>query len=84
MGLLANRAPPNPPLPPAEYNKAYFDRLVSILNLFFQQINAVQSISIAQLNIDIKTLPTDADYVNLRSGDVYRDVGAGNALKIKV
>lgn len=84
MGLLANRAPPNPPLPPAEYNKAYFDRLVNILNLFFQQINAVQPISIGQLNIDIKTLPTDADYVNLRSGDVYRDVGAGNALKIKV
>lgn len=84
MGLLANRAPPNPPLAPAEYNKPYFDRLVNILNLFFQQINAVQPISIAQLNINVDTLPTDADYVNLRSGDVYRDVGAGNALKIKV
>lgn len=84
MGLLANRAPPNPPLPPAEYSKPYFDRLVNILNLFFQQINAVQPISIAQLNINVDTLPTDADYVNLRSGDVYRDVGAGNALKIKV
>jgi hypothetical protein len=84
MGLLANRAPPNPPTPPAEYNKQYFDRLVNVLNLFFQQINAVQPISIAQLNIDINTLPTDADYVNLRQGDVYRDVGAGNALKIKV
>ena len=76
MGLLANRAPPNPPLPPAEYSKPYFDRLVNILNLFFQQINAVQPISIAQLNINVDTLPTDADYVNLRSGDVYRDVGA--------
>lgn len=84
MGLLYNRAPPNPPLPPAEYNKAYFDRLVSVYNLFFQQINAVQPISVAGLNIDVNTLPTDADYVNLRSGDVYRDVGAGNALKIKV
>jgi hypothetical protein len=84
MGLLANRAPPNPPLPPDEYSKPYFDRLVNILNLFFQQINAVQPISIAQLNINVDTLPTDADYVNLRSGDVYRDVGAGNALKVKV
>jgi hypothetical protein len=84
MGLLANRAPPNPPLPPEEYSKPYFDRLVNILNLFFQQINAVQPISIAQLNINVDTLPTDADYVNLRSGDVYRDVGAGNVLKVKV
>jgi hypothetical protein len=84
MGLLANRAPPNPPLPPAEYNKAYFDRLVNILNLFFQQINAVQAISIAQLNINIDTLPTQADLANLRSGDVYRDTAAGNVLKVKV
>lgn len=84
MGLLANRAPPNPPLPPDEYSKPYFDRLVNILNLYFQQINAVQAINIAQLNIDINTLPTDADVANLRSGDVYRDSTAGNVLKIKV
>lgn len=84
MGLLANRAPPNPPLPPVEYDKVYFDRLVNILNLYFQQINAVQAISIAQLNINLNTLPTDADVANLRSGDVYRDTTAGNALKIKV
>jgi len=84
MGLLANRAPPNPPLPPEEYSKPYFDRLVNILNLFFQQINAIQPISIAQLNINVDTLPTDADYANLRSGDVYRDTSAGDALKIKV
>jgi hypothetical protein len=84
MGLLANRAPPNPPNPPAEYSKQYFDRLVNILNLFFQQINAVQAISVAQLNININTLPTQADLANLRSGDVYRDTTAGNVLKIKV
>jgi hypothetical protein len=84
MGILANRAPPNPPLPPEEYSKPYFDRLVNILNLFFQQINATQPISIAQLNINIDTLPTDADVANLRVGDVYRDSTAGNVLKIKV
>jgi hypothetical protein len=84
VGLLANRAPPNPPLPPEEYNKPYFDRLVNILNLFFQQINAVQAISVAQVNININTLPTQADLANLRSGDVYRDSAAGNVLKIKV
>jgi hypothetical protein len=84
MGLLANRAPPNPPLAPTEYNKPYFDRLVNILNLFFQQINAVQPITIAQLNINVGTLPTQADLANLRSGDVYRDTAAGNVLKVKV
>jgi len=84
MGLLANRAPPNPPLPPEEYSKPYFDRLVNILNLYFQQINAVQAINIAQLNINIDTLPTDADLADLRVGDVYRDSTAGNVLKIKV
>ena len=84
MGLLANRAPPNPPLPPVEYDKAYFDRLVNILNLYFQQINAVQAISIAQLNINVNTLPTQASLANLRSGDVYRDTTAGNVLKVKV
>jgi hypothetical protein len=84
MGLLANRAPPNPPLPPAEYSKPYFDRLVNILNLFFQQISAIQPISIAQLNINVDTLPTQADLANLRVGDVYRDTTASNVLKIKV
>lgn len=84
MGLLANRAPPNPPLPPEEYSKPYFDRLVNVLNLFFQQLNAIQPISIAQLNIDLNTLPTQADLANLRVGDVYRDSTAGNVLKVKV
>jgi len=84
MGLLANRAPPNPPTPPAEYSKPYFDRLVNILNLYFQQLNAIQPISIAQLNINVDTLPTQTDLANLLVGDVYRDSAAGNVLKIKV
>ena len=83
MGLFANRAPPSPPRPPAEYQKPYFDSLVNILTLFFQQIDAVQPINIARLNINIDTLPTDADLANLRVGDVYRDTAASNVLKIK-
>jgi hypothetical protein len=45
---------------------------------------------LASLNLDIRTLPTDADYVNLRYGDVYRDTEGGtlhdgtNVLRIKV
>ena len=77
-------SPPRLPVAPLEYTPVYMSQMLNILNLFFQQINAVQPISIAQLNINVDTLPTDADYVNLRSGDVYRDVGAGNALKVKV
>ena len=30
------------------------------------------------------SLPTQADFANLRSGDVYYDTTAGNVLKIKV
>jgi len=83
MGLFANRAPPNPLRPPAEYQKQYFDQLVNILTLYFQQLDAVQPINIAQLNININTLPTQADLANLRVGDVYRDSTAGNVLKVK-
>jgi hypothetical protein len=51
--------------------------------LFFQQIDAVQPINIAKLNINIDTLPTQADLANLRVGDVYRDTAASNVLKVK-
>jgi hypothetical protein len=30
------------------------------------------------------SLPTQADYANLRAGDVYYDTTAGNVLKVKV
>jgi hypothetical protein len=80
---LFNVSPPRLPVAPTEYSAAYMSQMLNVLNLFFQQINAVQPINIAQLNIDINTLPTDADVANLRVGDVYRDT-ADNSLKIKV
>jgi hypothetical protein len=80
---LFNNAPPRLPVAPSNYDAAYMAQMLNILNLFFQQINAVQPINIAQLNFDINTLPTDADLATLRVGDVYRDL-AGNVLKIKV
>jgi hypothetical protein len=58
--------------------------VLNVLYLFFQQINAVQPIKIARLNIDLKTLPTQADLADLRTGDVYRDTSASNVLKVKV
>lgn len=84
MSLFGNINPPNLALAPKEYSKAYIDRLNNTLRLFFNNIDAVQPISIASLNIDIRTLPTEADVASLRSGDVYRDTTAGNVLKVKV
>jgi hypothetical protein len=67
-----------------EYSRGYFDELVRVLFLYFQRIDAVQQINIAKLNINVSTLPTQADLANLRVGDVYRDTTAGNVLKVKV
>jgi len=82
MSLFSD-APPRLPSPPLEYDAAYMGQMLNVLNLFFQRLNAIQPINIAQLNINIDTLPTQADLANLRVGEVYRDT-ADNRLKIKV
>ena len=90
MGMLQNQPSPNLPLAPNEYNATYMSQLANVLRLYFNQINAVQRLNLAGLNIDLNTLPTDEDYVNLRFGDVYRDTEGGtlhdgtNVLRIKV
>jgi hypothetical protein len=81
---LFNDSPPRLPVAPAEYDSAYMSQMLNVLNLFFQRISAIQPIRISQLNINIDTLPTQADLANLRVGDVYRDTTASNVLKIKV
>lgn len=80
---LFSSAPPRLPDAPPEYDASYMSRLLGVLFLYFQNINAVQPVSIAKLNIDVATLPTDADLADLRVGDVYRDT-ADDSLKIKV
>ena len=80
---LFNDSPPRLPVPPPEYDSAYMSQMLNVLNLFFQRISAIQPIRVAQLNINVDTLPTDADLADLRVGDVYRDT-ADNSLKIKV
>ena len=80
---LFSGSPPRLPDAPVEYDPSYMSRLLGILYLYFQNINAVQAINIANLNIDVNTLPTDADLADLRVGDVYRDT-ADDSLKIKV
>ena len=88
--MLQNRASPNIPQAPAEYDQAYMNALSNVIRLFFNTINTVQQLNLASLNLDIRTLPTDADFASLREGDVYRDTQGGtaqsgtNVLRIKV
>lgn len=84
MGMLELRSPPNLPAPTTQYDVGYMNGLLNVLRLFFNNLNAVQRLNIAALNINLDTLPTQADIATLRSGDVYRDSTAGNVLKIKV
>jgi hypothetical protein len=83
-----NATPPSLPLAPNEYERRYQDQLNNILRLFFNQLNNPGDIGGATLNLNITTLPTDADFANLRSGDVYYDTSGGTAtsypLRIKV
>ncbi len=83
MGLFTKVSPPSPPNAPAAYDISYFNRLNSILTNFFTQINGVQQLNLAKLNLDLDTLPTEADVASLRTGDVYRDTTASNVLKVK-
>jgi hypothetical protein len=84
MSLFTIVSPPRPTSAPKDYDQDFMAQMQNILNLFFQQINAIQPINIAKLNINLNTLPTEADVANLRVGDVYRDTTASNVLKVKV
>jgi hypothetical protein len=89
MSMLQNRSSPNIPQAPAQYDVAYMNALSNVIRLFFKNINTVQQLNLASLNLDLRTLPTDADLPNLRIGDVYRDTQDGvqatsQMLRIKV
>lgn len=88
--MFTNGQPPRLPDAPREYDSGYMSQLLDTLRIFFEQLFATQQINIARLNIDIRTLPTEADLATLRTGDVYADTGgaghgtgAGVTLKIK-
>jgi hypothetical protein len=72
-----NATPPSLPLPPAEYESRYFSQLNNVLRLYFNQLNNPGDMGGATLNLNIETLPTDADFASLRLGDVYRDTQDG-------
>ena len=72
-----NATSPSLPLPPDEYNRRYFDQLTNVLRLYFNQLSNPGDMGGATLNLNLNTLPTDADFANLRLGDVYRDTQDG-------
>jgi hypothetical protein len=72
-----NATPPNLPLAPDEYERRYQDQLNNILRLFFNQLSNPGDVGAATLNLNLNTLPTQADLPNLRLGDVYRDTQDG-------
>jgi len=83
MGMLQNQNPPAFPNPPDKYDQTYMNKLINILRLFLNQVNAQQVISLNGIIFDINTLPDQTMTSNLRPGQVYVDKSAGNVLKIK-
>ena len=72
-----NVRPPNLPLASDEYDRQYQDQLNNILRLFFAQLSNPGNMGGATLNLNLNTLPTEADFASLRLGDVYRDTQDG-------
>jgi hypothetical protein len=72
-----NATTPSLPLAPDEYNRRYFDQLLNVLRLYFNQLSNPGDMGGSTLNLNLETLPTEADLPNLRLGDVYRDTQDG-------
>jgi len=72
-----NVSPPNLPLAPAQYERQYQDQLNNILRLFFARLNNPGDMGGTALNLNLDTLPTQADLADLRLGDVFRDTTTG-------
>jgi hypothetical protein len=72
-----NATPPNLPLAPNEYERRYQDQINNILRLYFNQLSNPGDMGGATLNLNLDTLPTEADLPSLRLGDVYRDTQDG-------
>jgi hypothetical protein len=72
-----NATSPSLPLPPDAYDRRYFDQLINVLRLYFNQLSNPGDMGGATLNLNLETLPTEADLPSLRIGDVYRDTQDG-------
>lgn len=68
---------PRLPSAPAEYDTQFMEALLSALRLYFNQLDNPGAVHGSSFNLDLNTLPTQADLANLRLGDVYRDTADG-------
>ena len=68
---------PRLPTAPVEYDAQFMAALLNALRLYFNQLDNPGAIQGSSLNLDLNTLPTQADLANLRLGDVYRDTVDG-------
>ena len=75
--------PPRLPDAPEVYERRFLDSYSRVLTSFFARLTSVGQLKGSALNLNLDTLPTEADVATLRVGDVYRDTTASNVLKIK-
>ena len=68
---------PRLPTAPIEYDAQFMAALLNALRLYFNQLDNPGDIAGSALNLNLDTLPTDADLATLRLGDVYRDTQDG-------
>jgi hypothetical protein len=74
-----NVTPPNLPRAPQAYEPRFQEQYSNVLRLFFAQLTNPGPLGGTSINLDINLLPTDADFANLRAGDVYQDTSGGVA-----
>jgi hypothetical protein len=72
-----NAIPPSLPLAPEAYESRYCSQLNNIQRQYFNQLNNPGDMGGSTLNLNLATLPTEADLPTLRLGDVYRDTQDG-------
>ncbi len=72
-----NATTPSLPAAPNDYDRRYFNQFNNVLRLYFNQLSNPGDMGGATLNLNLNTLPTEADFANLRLGDVYRDTQDG-------
>ena len=68
---------PRLPTAPIEYDAQFMAALLNALRLYFNQLDNPGDVAGSALNLNLDTLPTDADLATLRLGDVYRDTQDG-------
>ena len=68
---------PRMPSAPVEYDQRFMEALLNAMRLYFNQLDNPGAAQLSSLNLDLNTLPTDANLATLRLGDVYRDTQDG-------